>query len=145
MSSISTTSQTDKCILSLTTSIVASYAGKNKMAKEELSGLIRCVYRSLVDISHDKAPEQPPLEPAVPIERSVQDEYIVCLEDGKRLKMLKRYLRTRFNLTPEQYRQKWGLPADYPMVAPDYSRRRSAFAKELGLGRGIGVRQSKPE
>jgi predicted transcriptional regulator len=75
------------------------------------------------------------LKPAVPIKRSVTDDYIVCLEDGKRLKMLKRYLRTRYSLSPEDYRAKWGLPADYPLVAPNYAAKRSAFAKEIGLGK----------
>jgi len=75
--------------------------------------------------------------PAVPISRSVQHDYIVCLEDGKKLKMLKRYLRSRYDMSPEDYRRKWGLPPDYPMVAPAYAERRSAFAKKIGLGRGV--------
>ena len=88
------------------------------------------------------SPKEEPVEelkPAVSIKRSVTDEYIVCLEDGKKLKMLKRHLRTVYGMTPEEYRAKWGLPADYPMVAPNYSRQRSAFAKKIGLGRTAGA------
>jgi len=138
MNSISPKTKEDQCILSLTSNIVSSYVGKNALAQEELSNLIRSVYQSLLDASKNQKPERTASKPAVPINKSIQDEYIICLEDGKKLKMLKRYLRTRFNLTPEQYRKRWGLPASYPMVAPNYSKRRSEFARKIGLGHGVG-------
>ena len=122
-------------LLMLTSEIVASHVANNVVASDELPGLIRDVYGALVGLGAARAPVAPPRpDPAVPIRRSVQDDHIVCLEDGKKLKMLKRYLKSRYDMTPEQYRERWGLPADYPMVAPAYAAQRSALAKQIGLG-----------
>lgn len=123
--------------LRLTADIVASMAANNKMTSDELVGLIQTVHRTLISLSSGEQPqagERP--KPAAPINRSVQHDYIVCLEDGKKLKMLKRYLRSTYSMTPDQYRKRWGLPPDYPMVAPAYAARRSEFAKKIGLGKG---------
>ena len=122
----------------MTTDIVASFVANNKVSADELTELIRTVHRTLSGLSNgggEKIAERP--KPAAPINKSVQHDFIICLEDGKKLKMLKRYLRSRFGMSPEQYRQKWGLAADYPMVAPAYAARRSDFAKSIGLGRGV--------
>lgn len=116
-----------------TAQIVASHVRNNSVALSDLPGAIKEVYRSLESLSGDQ-PAQPENRPAVNIRRSVTPDYIVCLEDGKKLKMLKRHLRTAYNMTPEEYRQKWGLPPDYPMVAPNYARQRSSLAKKIGLG-----------
>ena len=118
----------------LTTQIVAAYVANNTVAVNDLPGLIRQVHAALANVggSAEVAPERP--QPAVPIKRSVMPDYIVCLEDGKKLKMLKRHLKTAFNMTPEEYRERWDLPPDYPMVAPDYARQRSSRAKQAGLG-----------
>lgn len=123
--------------LRLTADIVSSFAANNKMSQDELVGLIQTVHRTLAALSNGepaKTGERP--KPAAPINRSVQHDYIVCLEDGKKLKMLKRYLRSTYSMTPDQYRKRWGLPPDYPMVAPAYAARRSEFAKKIGLGKG---------
>jgi len=123
-------------LLSLTTKIVAAHAGSNKVATSELPALIGSVFealRSAGTVEVEKPVEA--LVPAVPIRKSVTPESIVCLEDGKRMKMLKRHLATRFNLTPNEYRKRWGLPDDYPMVAPAYAAQRSELAKSIGLGR----------
>ncbi len=122
----------------MTTDIVASFVANNAVSSEELSDLIRSVHRALVSLKGDAAAE--PSErrkPAVPVNRSIHNDYIVCLEDGKKLKMLKRYLRSNYSMTPDEYRKRWGLPADYPMVAPAYAARRSEFAKKIGLGKGV--------
>lgn len=119
--------------------IVAAYVSQNKVAPEQIAEVIRSVHRTLTGLQGG-ATEAAPAErqkPAVPVGRSVQNDYIVCLEDGAKLKMLKRYLRSRYNMSPEEYRRKWGLPADYPMVAPAYAARRSEFAKQIGLGKGV--------
>jgi MucR family transcriptional regulator, transcriptional regulator of exopolysaccharide biosynthesis len=120
-------------LASLTSQIVAAYVGRNALPLGDLPGLIQTVYQSLLNLGAALGPTTGQ-EPAVPVKKSVMPEYIICLEDGKRLKMLKRYIRTRYNMTPEEYRRKWGLPADYPMVAPNYAEQRSAFAKKIGLG-----------
>lgn len=133
-------------ILRLTADVVASYLANNSLAPGAIGDLIRSVHRSFEGLHGAPAaasPNEKP-KPAVPINRSVQDDYIVCLEDGRKLKMLKRYLRSRYNMSPEEYRRKWGLPHDYPMVAPAYASRRSEFAKQIGLGRGVR-RQSAEE
>ena len=123
-------------LLALTTEIVASHVSNNTVAVSDLPELIRQVYGSLTNLSPTPAPEQPEKpQPAVAIKKSVTPEYIVCLEDGKKLKMLKRHLRSTYNLSPDEYRAKWGLPPDYPMVAPKYAEQRSDFAKKIGLGR----------
>lgn len=120
-------------LASLTSQIVAAYVGRNALPLGDLPGLIQSVYQSLVNLGVALGPTTGQ-EPSVPVKKSVMPEYIICLEDGKRLKMLKRYIRTRYNMTPEEYRRKWGLTADYPMVAPNYAAQRSAFAKKIGLG-----------
>ncbi len=124
-------------ILQLTASIVAAHVSNNPVPSGELPGLISAVYAALDGIGRVA---EPPIvaqrEPAVPVKKSIHRDYLVCLEDGKKLKMLKRHLATAYGLTPEEYREKWGLPADYPMVAPAYAERRSALAKEIGLGTG---------
>ncbi|GAB4121273.1 MAG: MucR family transcriptional regulator [Rhodothalassiaceae bacterium] len=129
--------QNDEYKLQLVTDIVTAYVSHNSVPANDLPEVIRTVHRTLEGLSRDQEKvEKEDLKPAVPIKKSVSDDYIVCLEDGKKLKMLKRYLRTRYDMTPEDYREKWGLPADYPMVAPSYAAKRSAFAKKIGLGQG---------
>jgi len=123
-------------LLALTAEIVASFAGNNTVAAGDLPVLIKSVFGSLSSVGQTevtKAPEVP--TPAVPIRKSIGTDFIVCLEDGKRMKTLKRYLATRYKMTPAAYRSRWGLPADYPMVAPAYAEARSAWAKQIGLGR----------
>ena len=123
-------------LLSLTTKIVAAHAGGTKLAVSELPALIGSVFEALRGVGTvEVAQPVEALVPAVPIRKSVTPEFLVCLEDGKRLKTLKRHLATRFNLTPAEYRQRWGLPDDYPMAAPAYAARRSELAKSIGLGR----------
>ena len=121
-------------LLSLTSNIVAAHVSNNSVPVADLPTLIRDVYNTLSNVGGPapKAEERP--TPAVPIKKSVAPDYIVCLEDGKKLKMLKRHLKTAYNMTPEEYREKWGLPADYPMVAPNYAKQRSRLAKQIGLG-----------
>ena len=121
-------------LLSLTTEIVAAHVSNNTVAVSDLPTLIEQVYRSLSTIGAEPVVVEERLQPAVPIKKSVTPDYIVCLEDGKKLKMLKRHLKTAYNMTPEEYRDRWGLPADYPMVAPNYARQRSSLAKQIGLG-----------
>ena len=123
-------------LLSLTTEIVASFAGNNAVAIGDLPGVISSVFRALRTVGQGEAekPAEAPV-PAIPIRKSIGTDFLVCLEDGKKVKMLKRYLASRYNLTPNEYRQRWGLAKDYPMVAPAYAARRSEIAKQLGLGR----------
>jgi len=119
--------------LELTTEIVASYVSNNSVAIGDLPSVIHEVYKTLTGLGTQAAqPERP--KPAVAVKKSVTPDYIVCLEDGKQLKMLKRHLKTAHNMSPEEYRERWGLPADYPMVAPSYAKHRSALAKKIGLG-----------
>jgi len=120
-------------VLELTAQIVAAHVSKSSVASDALPSLIHDVYKSLIGAGKETAePERP--QPAVPIKKSVFPDHIVCLEDGKKLKMLKRHLKTAYDLTPDQYRDRWGLPSDYPMVAPNYARHRSTLAKKIGLG-----------
>lgn len=121
-------------LLALTADIVAAHVSKNAASPAELTLLIEQVYKTLSTLGQEVVPEPEPLQPAVSVRKSVTPDYIVCLEDGKKLKMLKRHLKTVYNLTPEEYRERWGLPADYPMVAPNYAKQRSRLAKEIGLG-----------
>jgi predicted transcriptional regulator len=130
-------------LASLTSQIVAAYVARNALPLTELPSLINSVYQSLAGLGGMTVGSSNGQEPAVPIKKSVTPDYITCLEDGKRLKMLKRYLRTRYNMTPEEYRRKWNLPADYPVVAPNYAAQRSAFAKKIGLGHIDNGRQRK--
>ncbi len=120
-------------VLGLTAQIVSAHVSNNPVPTDALPALIQQVYKSLSEVGSIPAePERP--QPAVPVKKSVFAEYIVCLEDGKKLKMLKRHLKTAYNMTPEQYRERWGLPPDYPMVAPKYAQHRSSLAKSIGLG-----------
>jgi predicted transcriptional regulator len=128
-------------LLGLTAQIVSAHVGNNKVAADELPGLIQQVYQALNGSTAGATPAraQPSVpaerpKPAVPISKSVFSEYIICLEDGKKLKMLKRHLQTAYRMTPEQYRAKWGLDSNYPMVAPEYAKKRSSLAKAIGLG-----------
>jgi predicted transcriptional regulator len=121
-------------LLALTTEIVAAHVSNNSVAVGDLPQLINQVYHSLANIGAAPAPPAERPQPAVPIRKSVNPDFIVCLEDGKKLKMLKRHLKTAYNMTPEAYRERWGLASDYPMVAPNYARQRSRLAKEIGLG-----------
>ncbi|ALG70265.1 MucR family transcriptional regulator [Azospirillum melinis] len=121
-------------LLSLTTEIVAAHVSNNTVALTDLPTLIEQVYKSLANVGTEPVVAEERPQPAVPIKKSVTPDYIVCLEDGKKLKMLKRHLKTAYNMTPEEYRDRWGLPADYPMVAPNYARQRSSLAKQIGLG-----------
>jgi predicted transcriptional regulator len=133
MSDISERGETT--ILKQVTEIVTAYLSKNILPPEEVPGLIKSVHATLGGIAGGDASPRDRGEPAVPIKKSVKADYIVCLEDGKKLKMLKRYLRARYNMSPDEYRNKWGLPADYPMTAPNYAAKRSEFAKKFGLGK----------
>jgi len=126
---------TEGSVLGLTAQIVAAHVSNNPVPLADLSALIESVHRTLAGLGRpaETAPVARP-EPAVAVKRSVTPEYLVCLEDGKKLKMLKRHLKTAYNMTPEQYRERWGLPPDYPMVAPAYAEHRSSLAKKIGLG-----------
>jgi predicted transcriptional regulator len=122
----------------MTSDIVSSFVSNNPVTTDSLPEVIRSVYRTvaaLAGTAEVKADDRP--KPAVPVSRSVTNDHIVCLEDGRKLKMLKRYLRSRYDMSPDEYRKRWGLPADYPMVAPAYTERRSEFAKKIGLGKGV--------
>lgn len=121
-------------LLTQAADIVAAYVSNNAISASDLPSLLTTVHQKLGELAVEGGEAQRP-DPAVPIKKSVTDHYIICLEDGAKLKMLKRYLRTRYNLSPDEYRKRWGLPADYPMVAPEYARRRSDFAKKIGLGK----------
>lgn len=121
--------------IELTADIVAAYVSNNSVQAGDIPSLINQVHSALMRVSSGQSdtPTEP-LKPAVPVKKSITPEHIVCLEDGKKFKSLKRHLRTQYNMTPEQYRDKWGLPADYPMVAPNYAAARSQLAKQMGLG-----------
>lgn len=123
-------------LVELTTEIVAAYVGANSVPTHELPAVIETVYRSLKGLSSvTETVETEARMPAVPVKKSITNDHIVCLEDGKKFKSLKRHLRTRYNMTPEEYRAKWGLAHDYPMVAPNYAQARSDLAKRMGLGK----------
>ncbi len=125
------TQQSD--VLGLTAQIVSAHVSNNSVTPDALPALIQDVYRTLSGVGKEPVqPDKP--QPAVPVKKSVFADHIICLEDGKKLKMLKRHLKTAYNMTPEQYRERWGLPPDYPMVAPNYARHRSSLAKKIGLG-----------
>lgn len=135
----------NEAIVALTADVVSAYVANNPVPMTQLAELIASVHGSLTGLSSGQAtaPVEAP-KPAVPVKKSIQDDYIVCLEDGKKFKSLKRHIGTHYNLTPEEYRAKWGLPADYPMVAPAYAAARSALAKSMGLGRKKGETQPAP-
>lgn len=125
----------DDNLIDLTADIVSAYVSNNTVASSDLAGLINEVYNALQRTSGSTVePEPEPLRPAVPVKKSVTPDYIICLEDGKKFKSLKRHLRTHYDMSPEEYREKWGLPSDYPMVAPNYAAARSELAKKMGLG-----------
>jgi len=133
----------DETLITLTSDIVSAHVSNNSVALADLPALISSVYLALSGLGKAApAPEAPP-EPAVSIRSSVKPDHIVCLEDGKKLKMLKRHLSTHYNLTPDQYRARWNLPADYPMVAPNYAEKRRELAKSIGLGRKPGARRGR--
>ena len=121
-------------LLALTTEIVAAHVSNNTVTVADLPALINQVYHSLANIGQTTVVPTERPQPAVSVKRSIHPDYIICLEDGKKLKMLKRHLKTAYNMTPEEYRDRWGLASDYPMVAPNYARQRSKLAKEIGLG-----------
>jgi predicted transcriptional regulator len=131
-------------LIELTADIVSAYVSNNTIASGDVSNLISDVYTALHSTAGGPPePEPEPQKPAVSVRKSVTPDYIVCLEDGKKFKSLKRHLRTHYNLTPEEYREKWGLPGDYPMVAPSYAQARSRLAKEMGLGQKRGRRSGR--
>ena len=121
-------------LLEHTTEIVAAHVANNPVPVNDLPELIRQVYNTLAQVDAAAAPQAEKPQPAVPIKRSITPDYLICLEDGKKLKMLKRHLKTAYDMSPEDYREKWGLPHDYPMVAPNYAAQRSSLAKKIGLG-----------
>src|SRR4249920_155535 len=132
-------------IIEMTADIVAAYVGANSVAAGDLPSLIQSVHRALSSVaSGAEAAEAAPKEPAVPVKKSITPDYLICLEDGRKFKSLKRHLRTKYNMSPEDYRAKWALPKDYPMVAPNYARARSELAKQMGLGQG-GRQAAKPK
>jgi predicted transcriptional regulator len=124
-------------VIEMTADIVSAYVGNNSVSAAELPSLIQSVHRALSGITGaPEAPEVAPKEPAVPVRRSITPDHLICLEDGRKFKSLKRHLRTKYNMSPEDYRAKWNLPKDYPMVAPNYAKARSDLAKQMGLGQG---------
>jgi len=130
-------------LLRMTADVVAAYVSNNTLPTAQLADVINAVYNSLRGLEGPVAEPPPePAKPAVPVRKSITPDFLICLEDGKKLKMLKRHLRSTYNMTPDEYRTRWGLAPDYPMVAPNYAEQRSAFAKKIGLGRGAGRRSA---
>ncbi len=140
---MSDTNEMAETLITLTADIVAAHVSNNSVAVSDLPVLIQNVFGALSTIGGVTSAPAVKQDPAVPIRASIKPEYIVCLEDGKKLKMLKRHLMTSFGLTPDEYRAKWGLPADYPMVAPNYAEQRRVLAVKIGLGRKPGARKKK--
>lgn len=134
MSDTSVGDPASRDLIAYASRIVAAYVGNNTVDSKDLPELIRLVHGSLAGLANGESEEDLP-KPAVPVKKSVSEQFLICLEDGKKFKSLKRHLRTAYDMTPEEYREKWDLPADYPMVAPGYSRQRSKLAKKMGLGR----------
>jgi predicted transcriptional regulator len=136
--------EAEEGLLRMTAEVVAAYVSNNALPTGQLAEVISAVYKSLRALEGQAFESRSePLKPAVAVRKSITPDYLICLEDGKKLKMLKRHLRSTYNMTPDDYRHKWGLPADYPMVAPNYAEQRSAFAKKIGLGRGTGRQAGK--
>ncbi len=132
-------------LLTLTADIAAAYVSNNTVQASDVPSVIQTIYRALAGVgSAAAAPTPEPQKPAVPIKKSITPDFLISLEDGKKYKSLKRHLRTQYNMSPEDYRAKWGLPKDYPMVAPNYAASRSALAKSMGLGRGGAAKAAKP-
>jgi predicted transcriptional regulator len=139
-----TTTETPDDLRRLAAEIVAAYVSANSVSAAQLPDVIRTVVDALTNLNGQaEAAKAEPQKPAVSIRKSVTPDYLICLEDGKKLKMLKRHLRTTYDMSPQDYREKWGLPADYPMVAPNYAARRSEFAKQIGLGRKAAAEQPR--
>ena len=139
-----TTTETPDDLRRLAAEIVAAYVSANSVSTAQLPDVIRSVVDALASLDGQaEAPKAEALKPAVSIRKSITPDYLVCLEDGRKLKMLKRHLRTTYDMSPQEYREKWGLPADYPMVAPNYAARRSEFAKQIGLGRKAAAEQPR--
>ncbi len=132
-------------LITLTSDIVAAHVSNNSVSLADLPTLISNVHAALAGLDNKVPAPEPMPEPAVSIRTSIKNEYIVCLEDGKKLKMLKRHLMTRYNMTPDQYRARWSLPSDYPMVAPAYAEKRRELAKKIGLGRKPTVKRGRPK
>ena len=132
-------------LITLTSDIVAAHVSNNSVSLADLPTLISNVHAALAGLDNKVPAPEPMPEPAVSIRTSIKNEYIVCLEDGKKLKMLKRHLMTRYNMTPDQYRARWNLPSDYPMVAPAYAEKRRELAKKIGLGRKPNVKRGRPK
>ncbi len=130
-------------ILALASDIVASYVGNNPVQPDQVTDMLRSVFGAMTNLTDEAAKQAEELVPAVPIKKSVTSDYVICLEDGKKLKMLKRHLSTAYGMTPDDYRAKWGLPSDYPMVAPNYAKKRQELAKKIGLGRKPKVAKGK--
>jgi predicted transcriptional regulator len=130
-------------LLHMASDIAAAYVSNNSVPADQLPEVIRAVHASLAAVHQGTDTPQTEMKPAVPVRRSVTPDYIICLEDGKKLKMLKRHLRSAYDMSPDQYRAKWGLPSDYPMVAPNYAAQRSQFAKKIGLGRTSGAKNGR--
>jgi predicted transcriptional regulator len=133
----------NEMLITLTSDIVAAHVSNNGVSVEDVPTLISNVYGALASLGQAVVVEEKMPEPAVTVRASIKPDYIVCLEDGKKLKMLKRHLMTHYNLTPDQYRARWNLPADYPMVAPNYAEKRRELAKKIGLGRKPGVKRGR--
>ena len=125
----------DTDVLKMATGIISAFVANNAVPAADLPDLIRTVHATIIDLAKADTPTFEAPEPAVSIAKSITPDYLVCLEDGRKLKMLKRYLRSRYDMTPEDYRARWSLPADYPMVAPNYAKLRSQHAKDIGLGK----------
>ncbi|HCF24299.1 MULTISPECIES: MucR family transcriptional regulator [unclassified Novosphingobium] len=138
-----THADTNEMLITLTSDIVAAHVSNNNVAVEDVAGLISNVFGALAGLGQAVVVEEKMPEPAVSIRSSIKPDFIVCLEDGKKLKMLKRHLMTHYNLTPDQYRARWNLPADYPMVAPSYAEKRRDLAKKIGLGRKPGQKRGR--
>lgn len=122
-------------LVGMAADIVSAFVSANQVAPQDIPGLIRTVHAALLEVSGARAVAEPALEPAISVKKSVTPDFIICLEDGKKFKSLKRHLRTRYGMSPDEYRTKWGLPHDYPMVAPNYAKERSNLAKRMGLGK----------
>ena len=135
--------QRDSHVLGLTTDIVCSYVSKNSIPRDQLGQFIEVVYKSLSDLGNAQDHSAQAVTPAISIRKSVTYDYIICLEDGKKFKSLKGHLKSSYNMTPEEYRAKWNLPSDYPMVAPSYSEKRSNLANSIGLGRNKAASKYK--
>lgn len=139
------TADIHEALITHTTDVVVSYVANNTLGADEVSSLIQSVYGTLAGLSSQTPVAEARPEPAVSIRSSVKREHVVCLEDGKKMKMLKRHLMTDHGLTPDEYRARWGLASDYPMVAPDYADKRRELAKKIGLGRKPGQRRGRPK